>query len=90
MALRQRIWAHKRKRYLIGLMGKVCAICGRKSKRFEFHHPVRKPWRANRIEHSWRMSIYYREWLEGNLELLCLRCHRKVTGRQLSKPNEPF
>lgn len=81
MGARQRDWARRTRLKLRRLLGLVCKHCGNKDyRKLEFdviklcgndHH--------RRMDWSWRMSFYRRMFAEGNLQLLCSKCHGKKT-----------
>ena len=92
MAERQRKWAARARLALRRALGMKCAGCGsRDYRRLEFDviDPARADWIGGRnhhkIEWSWRISFYRREFTKNNLQLLCGgvgSCHGKKTISQ--------
>lgn len=74
MALRQRKWARKTRNKLRKLLGGKCKNCGKK-KELEFDVIVPLGDHHHRIEWSWRMSFYRKQYDNDNLQLLCSKCN---------------
>lgn len=87
MALRQRIWAKKKRLELRRLLGMKCCQCGSRDYRklqFDVIVPVGNA--HHKMEWSWRMSFYFQQYKKGNLQLLCGQdvgsCHNKKTYQE--------
>jgi 5-methylcytosine-specific restriction endonuclease McrA len=96
MGLRQRQWAAKARLQLRRILGMKCAKCGSKDYRkleFDLINPSAdnfpNPRGHHKIEWSWRMSFYRKQFAAGNLQLLCGgsvgSCHGKKTAREQKK-----
>jgi hypothetical protein len=59
------------------VMGGKCVKCG-STEQLEFHHPRGRTWVARRKNQLQRMKLYWRDFMEGVLELLCSPCNKKV------------
>ena len=87
MGLRQRQWAARKRLELRRLLGMKCAYCGSRDLRkleFDVIIPVDcASYGHHKMEWSWRMSFYFRQYRQGNLQLLCGgyvgSCHSKKT-----------
>ncbi len=78
MAAMQREWARRKRDELRAMLGGKCAKCGTRGSiknGLEFDCKEPRGDRHHRIEWSSRMSFYKREHEQGNLQLLCKRCH---------------
>ena len=78
MAYRQREWAEKATRALRNQLGGECEACGKK-RGLEFDCIAPAGHRHHRIEWSARLSFYRAMFRDGNLQLLCTRCHAAKT-----------
>ena len=86
MGLRQRQWAWQKTLELRELLGNKCSQCKRKRKDLQFdciesrgdHHHQKMEW-------SWRMSFYRKQFREGNLQLLCGWCHGRKSQSELER-----
>lgn len=74
MAFRQKQWAHKIKSELKKLMGSECVNCGSKYK-LQFDCIKPQGHMHHRCDYSMRISFYRKQFLVGNLQLLCEQCH---------------
>jgi hypothetical protein len=75
---------------LIEAMGGVCA-CGCGTVRYdllEFDHHHGRKWVANRLSKVRRMQRYVRDFLDGNLRLLCRESNRRDGGARRWDRNE--
>jgi hypothetical protein len=75
---------------LIDAMGGVCS-CGCGTVRhdlLEFDHPHGRKWVANRLSKIRRMQLYVRDFLDGNLRLLCRTSNARDGGRRRWDRNE--
>lgn len=76
MGLRQQKWAKRVKLKLRKLLGRQCKQCGKKRKlEFDVIHPNGDG--HGKIEWSWRMSYYRKQFDRNNLQLLCKKCNQK-------------
>jgi 5-methylcytosine-specific restriction endonuclease McrA len=95
MGARQRDWARKLRRKIFRELGYECAKCG-KTRFLELD--CKKP--AGNGHGKWPYDTrmrFYREMLkEGNLQVLCNKCHEKKSSLERRKKqkkgndNEPF
>ena len=90
MGLRQRLWAKKKRLQLRRLLGMKCAHCGSKFyAKLEFDVIVPTGIRHHsEMEWSWRMSFYFQQFRQNNLQLLCGGvggCHNKKTAKQIAE-----
>jgi hypothetical protein len=80
---RQRSVAEERRKarliraFLIEVMGHRCAICGKKRARWHLDHPYGRHWPCRGPSRLTRMKMYLRDWLVGNLRLLCHSCNER-------------
>lgn len=95
MGKRQREWASRKRLELIDLLGGKCLSCGSKEK-LEFDHVNNslRDWEAAKLDQSSRMSKYWQDYKNGNIQLLCEMCNRtKPKGmdyRLMNKEGDPF
>lgn len=83
MGLRQRQWAAKWTIKLRLLLGGKCIDCGTtEDLHFDCIYPQGD--HHHRIEWSWRMSFYRKQYAQNNLALRCEKCN----GRKAA--NNPF
>lgn len=72
-------WRRRRARairdWLIERMGGKCQNCP-ETIALEFHHPWGRVWTPRKVTIYNRMLRYRREYLQGNLILLCDECHK--------------
>lgn len=78
MSLRQREWAERKTKALRKQLGAKCAWCG-STRKLEFDCIKPKGHRHHKIEWSWRISFYIKEFKNGNLQLLC-KHHNAAKG----------
>ena len=85
MAKRQREWAKRAREALIAALGGRCVLCDA-TNCLTIEHVDGRNWNLQRVDQSWRMSIYRREAAEGRLTVLCIVCNsaqsRKYHGRR--------
>lgn len=62
---------------LTAVMGGACRKCGA-TEPLEFHHPRGRDWVARKKNQLSRMRLYLRDFLLGNLELLCSGCNKSA------------
>lgn len=78
--------AYRERRQLIELMGGSCTACGDDEDAsgfsMEFDHPNGRDWTPRRKNRWVRMALYRRDWLAGNLRLLCRRCNARDGARR--------
>lgn len=91
MALRQRIWAAKTRLKLRRLLGMKCVCCGTRDYRKLEFDVIKSVGSAHhqKMEWSWRMSFYRKQYELGNLQLLCggvNSCHNKKTYKENYAP----
>lgn len=88
MSCRQVNYANRRKAELIIAMGSQCWGCG-STHDLEIDHPNGRDWQPRKKSFSHRIIIYWREWLRGEVRLLCAKCNadRRYNGIVLSHPN---
>jgi 5-methylcytosine-specific restriction endonuclease McrA len=94
MGLRQRIWAAKRRAELIEALGGKCVQCG-SVEDLQIDHINGRDWAVERVEWSWRISIYWAEYRAGvKLQCLCGDCNTRKSNPpgiiQRSLYAEPF
>jgi 5-methylcytosine-specific restriction endonuclease McrA len=94
MGKRQRAWARHKRAALVAALGGKCVKCS-SEEQLTFDHLYRRDWIACKVASDWRISIYYREWKNGLIQLLCAKCNsKKGPSEQLPLPinndNEPF
>lgn len=65
-----------RRLYLLHLCGDQCEWCGTK-KDLEFDCKIPCGDAHHRMDTSHAMSFYWKQWLAGNLQLLCQKCNAK-------------
>lgn len=88
MALRQRRWVAKASKALKKLLGGKCVVC-QTTKKLTFDLIIPNDEKINgkskhhKMEWSWRVSFYRRQYRLGNLQLLCEK-HNNL------KNNNPF
>lgn len=80
MAERQRKWARKVRNWLLDCLGRECADCGT-HKNLEFDCIKPKGDRHHKIEWSWRMSFYRKEFFNNNLAIRCQKCNARKGER---------
>ena len=88
MGLRQRRWARDKRTEIELYLGAVCKHCG-SPKNLELDCIEPQGDEHHRIEWSWRMSFYMRQYRENNLQLLCAECHKTKTLQDQAKL-QPF
>lgn len=81
MGKRQRDWARKVRLKLRRLLEFRCKACG---SNINLEFDCIKPLGNNhgKLEWSWRMSIYRKQYEENNLQLLCALCHSKKSAKE--------
>ena len=57
-------------------LGEKCKQCDN-CLSLSFHHPNGRNWEPNKKNLLQRMRLYYRDFLQDKLELLCVSCNRK-------------
>ncbi len=83
MGKRQMAWARRERDRLLTVLGDKCKECG-KTRKLEFDciepNVNNRHWR----QMSWdtRMRFYRDQHAQGNLQILCYKCHRKKTPKQ--------
>ena len=68
-------------------MGNECMKCGQDFD-LEFHHTVPRQWTAAKYASQRRQVIYERDYIAGELELLCSRCNK--TAGKPTDDDTPF
>ena len=63
---------------LFVLMGGKCEECGEDKGDFVFHHPRGKKWKSSAVSSATRIRKYYKDFSDGNLQLLCKDCHDRT------------
>jgi 5-methylcytosine-specific restriction endonuclease McrA len=87
MGKRQKAWARTVRDWLFEKMGRKCVECGSDEElEFDVIVPVGDPKEHHKKEWSSRMSFYKREYLKGNLQVLCSQCN----SRKNDKVEDPF
>jgi len=66
--------AHELRDKLRKVLGGECVECG-SVKELAFHHPRGRDWEPNRKNQLTRMRFYWRDYVAGNLSLLCIVCN---------------
>lgn len=95
MGKRQREWARKTRDALFDVLGYKCKKCGiTEELEFDVIIPVGNNDHHRKMEWSWRMSFYRKQYEHGNLQVLC-RFHnaKKQNSMELwTQPpiDEPF
>jgi hypothetical protein len=74
----QALWAHRRRRQLVQLLGGCCRRCG-SSRKLEFHHTGPRTWVARKKSRWMRIILYFRDHQAGIIQLVCRKCHRKMS-----------
>jgi single-strand DNA-binding protein len=74
-------WARRKRRELRAALGGICAECGT-NRRLEFDCKEPRGDTHHRYDTSQRMSFYRREHRDGNLQLLCSRCHSRKSAQE--------
>ncbi len=87
-------WAKNARFKLAFALGGCCVQCGT-AKDLEFDCIEPQGHRHHTLGFVKRTTFYRRQHKEGNLQLLCAKCHRKKTKADLVKiqemeENEPF
>lgn len=87
-------WARNARFRLVFALGGCCAECGA-TKELEFDCIEPQGHHHHAIGYVHRTVFYRRQHKEGNLQLLCYRCHKKKTKADLEKlreieENQPF
>jgi len=77
----RRAYARRLRDELIAEMGAACVKCGSWDQ-LEFNHTAARRWIANRVNRWQRMILYRRDWLAGELELLCKSCNATDGARR--------
>lgn len=84
MGLRQRIWAKKQTERLRSLLGGKCIDCGSVEElEFDVIVPVGNSDHHRRMDYSWRLSFYRKQYAANNLALRCGPCNRKKGDKML-------
>lgn len=86
MGKRQRDWARRAYDRLIIELGGKCAQCGVLSA-LTIDHIDGCEFEHQKLEWSFRVSVYRREAKEGKLQVLCEKCNQKK-GRPEPKPDD--
>lgn len=89
MGIRQRRWARDKRVELELYLGSVCKCCGI-DRNLEFDCIVPQGSEHHRIEWSWRISFYNRQYKERNLQLLCAKCHQRKTAADQTAADQKF
>jgi len=81
-----RTWQHasrafRKRAELIRRLGGQCRVCG-STDRLELHHPHGRDWTPRRHNRWTRINHYWRDWEQGNLELLCQSCNGRDGARR--------
>lgn len=76
MAKAQREWARRSYGQLIALLGQMCACCGN-VKDLELDCIKPQGDRHHKIEWSWRVSFYRKQYRRHNLQCLCTKCNSR-------------
>lgn len=80
MGQRQKDWARHTRLKLRRLLGMACKVCNSKYyMKLEFDCIIPQGDTHHRYEWSHRMSFYNQQYRNGNLQLLCQKCHNKKT-----------
>jgi len=87
MAKRQKVWAQKARAALRETLGGVCASCPQRDG-LEFDCIEPRGDAHHRMDTSARVCFYRKQHREGNLQMLCPRCHAKKTAADIEK--NPF
>jgi len=58
-------------------LGGKCKKCGSKDE-LSFHHTKVRTWACRNQNLMQRMRLYYKDFLKGVLDLLCMDCNRKA------------
>lgn len=77
MALRQREWAQRQTESLREKLGNKCVDCG-KTKDLEFDviiNDIGNDDHHRKMEWSWRLSFYRKQFFRNNLALRCKKCN---------------
>lgn len=84
MGKRQREWARKTRDKLLTLLGNKCAKCSTTSElELDVIFPIADNDKHHRkMDWSWRMSFYRKQYERGNLQVLCKK-------HNVSKSNKP-
>lgn len=89
MAKRQRDWARKVRDWLFVQLGRKCKTCGATVQlEFDLIIPANNTDHHRKMEWSWRMSFYRREFHKQNLQVLCDKCNGRKQN-QLKLVNTP-
>jgi hypothetical protein len=66
--------ANKLRELMRKALGEICTKCGT-CLDLSFHHPHGRDWEPNKKNLMQRMRLYYRDFLQGKIELLCTNCN---------------
>jgi 5-methylcytosine-specific restriction endonuclease McrA len=81
MGKRQRNWASRRRRYMSGLLGGKCVVCGTEvDLEFDCIEPCGDE--HHKKTTSVRITFYWRQFLANNLQLLCEKCHARKSNNE--------
>jgi 5-methylcytosine-specific restriction endonuclease McrA len=77
MSKRQRSWARLKTKELKEKLGNKCSHCGTKKElTFDVIVPINDD-HHRKMERSWRISFYRKQFDTNNLQLLCVFCNSK-------------
>ncbi len=94
MSKRNKIWARKRRRYLKGLLGYHCNLCGTHERLKSDCLPDQKPIilvfdcilsqgdKHHKGSTDQRMHFYWKQFQLNNLQLLCDKCNTKKSAKE--------
>lgn len=88
MSRRVKNWARIRLQRLRALFGSKCAFCELEDD-LEFDCIVPRGDRHHKLSTDGRATFYWQQLLEGNLQLLCARCHQNKTRTENLQLNGP-
>ncbi len=86
MGKTQKDWARRWRSILKWLLRGRCALCG-SDEDLEFDCIRPRGDTHHRFDTSERMSFYRKQFLLGNLQLLCKKCHGKKSKNENSQLN---
>lgn len=80
MSARQHRWARKKRNELLDILGRRCAHCGT-CESLELDCIVPRGHRHHGAGFISRTCFYIREFLDGNIQVLCSRCNSRKGAR---------
>lgn len=87
MGKHQKARAKARRIELMMLLGYQCAKCGAEEE-LEFDCIKPQGDSHHRYDTSQRMCFYFKQYRQGNLQILCSSCHRKKTVEEWPKEED--